>query len=307
MKEKVHNILAGLFVLALGVAFIAGILWLGAGGAGRTYQVYLVYMTESVSGLSRDSAVKYRGVDVGFVRRIEVDPANPERVRLELEIESETPVKVDTVASLEVQGLTGLAFVNLLDSTRSAEPLRETPGEPYPVIPSRPSDWGRLDQKLVTLLDNLTTASQQLNSLLSADNQALLVESLTHLRDLSATLAAGRESLARSMDDLGGTLQETRRASERIPDLVGQLEEAAAALESMAEEVGSTTRVVKEVVRARDRDLQRFTSTALPEAAATVQALRQVAENLRRLSESLARDPSVLLRGAPPPRPGPGE
>jgi phospholipid/cholesterol/gamma-HCH transport system substrate-binding protein len=307
MKEKVHNVLAGLFVLALGIAFIAGILWLGAGGAGRTYQVYLVYMTESVSGLSRDSAVKYRGVDVGFVRRIEVDPANPERVRLELEIESETPVKVDTVASLEVQGLTGLAFVNLLDSTRSAEPLGETTGEPYPVITSRPSDWGRLDQKLVTLLDNLTTASQQLNSLLSADNQALLVESLTHLRDLSATLAAGRESLARSMDDLGGTLQETRRASERIPDLVGQLEEAAAALESMAEEVGSTTRVVKEVVRARDRDLQRFTSTALPEAAATVQALRQVAENLRRLSESLARDPSVLLRGAPPPRPGPGE
>lgn len=307
MKEKLHNVLAGLFVLALGIAFIAGILWLGAGGAGRTYQVYLVYMTESVSGLSRDSAVKYRGVDVGFVRRIEVDPANPERVRLELEIERETPVKVDTVASLEVQGLTGLAFVNLLDSTRSAEPLHETPGEPYPVIPSRPSDWGRLDQKLVTLLDDLTATSKQLNSLLSDENQALLVESLTHLRDLSATLAAGRESLARGIDDLGGTLQETRRASERIPGLVGQLEEAAAALESMAEEVGSTTRVVKEVVRARDRDLQRFTSTALPEAAATVQALRQVAENLRHLSESLARDPSVLLRGAPPLRPGPGE
>lgn len=307
MKEKIHNILAGIFVLVLGIAFIGGVLWLGSGATGRSYTVYVVYMTESVAGLSRDGAVKYKGVDVGFVRKIGLDPENPERVRLELEIEKHTPIKVDTVATLEVQGLTGLAFVNLLNSSQSAEHLKRKDGERYPVIPSRPSVWGRLDKKLMELLDELTDGSRQIKNLLSTENQALLVETLTHLRDLSAVLAERSGSIGAGVDDLTGTLRETRKASERLPGLIDRLQQAAVALEKMAAEVGATSRVVTNVVTARNRDLQRFTSTTLPEASATVEELRQAAENLRELSESLARDPSVLLLGAPPPRPGPGE
>ena len=75
----------------------------------------------------------------------------------------------------------------------------------------------------------------------------------------------------------------------------------------MAEQIRSTGAGIDQVVRARDRDLQRFTGEALPEASMMISDLRQAARNLRRFSEQLERDPGVLLRGAPQRALGPGE
>ena len=89
-------------------------LWLSSGGAYRkAYDTYQAYMSESVSGLSLDAPVRYRGVEVGRVRKIALAPENIEQVQLTLDIERGTPVKEDTVAVLRVQGLTGIAYVEL--------------------------------------------------------------------------------------------------------------------------------------------------------------------------------------------------
>ena len=102
--------LVGAFVLALGAALIAGALWLAAGGASaQAYDLYLAIEDESVAGLNLNAPVKYNGVDVGKVKGIHLDPANPERVRLIFAIERGTPIKEDTVAVLKTQGLTGIA------------------------------------------------------------------------------------------------------------------------------------------------------------------------------------------------------
>ena len=75
--------LVGLFVLVLGSALIAGMLWLASGGAlQKTYDLYLAIEDESVAGLTLTSPVKYSGVDVGKVRDIRLDPGNPQRVNL---------------------------------------------------------------------------------------------------------------------------------------------------------------------------------------------------------------------------------
>jgi phospholipid/cholesterol/gamma-HCH transport system substrate-binding protein len=328
MKNNIEYTLVGLFVLGLGTALIAGVLWLGSGGPGRSYEVYTVYMTESVAGLSRDGAVKYRGVDVGRIREIGLDPDNLERVKLLLEIEDGTPIREDTVATLEVQGLTGLGYINLVGGSQAAAPLTAKPGEDYPVIPSRPSVWGRLDRSIGELVDNLIEASERINTLLSTGNQERLSQTLANLQQLTGSLAgrsdkvgqalddlakltgtlAGRTgSIDRSLDDLAKTLHNTRTATAHLPDLVEQLQQSAKSLEHMADEIGETGSAIRQTVAARDRDLQRFTSTALPEATSMMQELREAAGNLRRLSESLERDPSVLVYGPPAPAPGPGE
>ncbi|MEM9058808.1 MAG: MlaD family protein, partial [Pseudomonadota bacterium] len=105
MNSKLSYVLAGLFVVALGLALIAGVLWLTTGGPPKDYDLYRVYMTESVSGLSIDAPVKYKGVNRGRVQFVGLDPDNPERVRLELLVLKGTPITADTVATLEVQGL----------------------------------------------------------------------------------------------------------------------------------------------------------------------------------------------------------
>ncbi len=307
MTGKTNYVLVGLFVLALTLTLIAGVLWLGSGGPGRVYDEYLVYMQESVSGLSRDNAVKYQGVDVGRVREIGLDPQRAEEVRLLLEIDRGTPIREDTVATLETQGLTGLAYINLTGGRAASPALKARPGEQYPVIESRPSTWGRLDRAVEELATNLIGVSKRFELLLSDENQRHISRSLAHLDDLSSALAERSGDMASALDDLTNTLRHTRDASTGLSDLVTKLQSAASALERMADEIRDTGVSVRRVVRARDRDLQRFTGEALPEAAVMINEARRAAQNLRRFSEQLERDPSVLLRGGPPRAPGPGE
>lgn len=307
MSNKTQYTLAGLFVLVLGFALIAGVLWLSAGGTGRAHNTYLVYMTESVAGLSRDGAVKYRGVDVGRIQDIQLAPDNPEVVRLLLEIEEGTPIKQDTVATLEAQGLTGLAYINLLGGSREAPPLTAEGDQEYPVIPSRPSLWGRIDQNVGELIENLIESSKSMKELLNSQNRALITRTLQNLDTLSGSLAARTGTVDDALDDLATALRNFRHASEGLPDLVAQLQRSAGAMENMARELSAAGGELRQTVQARSSDLARFTSGALPDAAVMIQELRQTAENLRRLSASLQRDPSVLLRGSTPPPPGPGE
>jgi len=307
VKGKTNYVLMGLFVLVLTVTFIAGVLWLSAGGSGRPQREYLVYMRESVSGLSRDNVVAYDGVDVGRVREIGLDPAHVGEVRLLLQIDKDTPVREDTVATLETQGLTGLAFINLTGGSAESPLLAARPGEAYPVIRSRRSTWGRLDRAVEELVSNLTDVSKLLKALFDEDNQRALTSTLAHLDELTGALAGRTGNMTAAVDDLAVTARHTREASAGLPEMVAQMQRTAAALERMADEIRATGAAAGRAVRARDRDLQRFTGETLPEAAVMISELRRAAENLRRFSEQLERDPTVLLRGRPPRAPGPGE
>ena len=119
MEPKVNYTLVGLFIALLGAATVTGVLWLSRTDYRGVYDRYYTFMDESVSGLSRDSYVKYQGVEVGRVKEIALDPNNPEQVRLGLDLVRGTPVKEDTVAVLETQGLTGITIVNLRGGSRA--------------------------------------------------------------------------------------------------------------------------------------------------------------------------------------------
>ena len=189
---------------------------------------------------------------MGRIRRISLDPGNPERVRLVLEIEQGTPVKQDTVATLEVRGLTGLAYVNLVGGSRQAPPLTAPEGT-IPVIPSRPSLWGRLNQKLGLVLENLIDASRELKEWLSEENRKLLFRTLEHLEALSGLTLRQSENVETAIGDLAGTLRNTRQASEGLPELVERLQKGADAIERMANTFEHTGSTLGRAVTARDR------------------------------------------------------
>lgn len=313
MNTRTNNVLVGLFVLVLLGALIAGVLWLSAGGPPRDYDYYLTYMTESVSGLSVDAAVKYKGVNIGRVREIKLNPENPEEVRLLLMVLRGTPVKEDTVATLELQGLTGLANINLTGGSRNSAPLAKGQDE-YPVIPSRPSLLVRLDDTLSELVGNLIETSASLNALLNEENRSALSATLKNVQVTTTSLAAESRSLEGIVGDARAALENVRITSERLPAVIEKFQMSAEALERMANALAETSGTLsdtgialKRTVESSGRDIQRFTSVAMPEASVLVTELRQTAENLRKMSELLERDPSVLLYGGPPQEPGPGE
>ena len=112
MDDKVNYTLVGAFVLALGAALVAGVLWLAAGtGKREAMDPYAAIITESVAGLNLNAPVKYLGVDVGKVSLIRLDPQNSRQVLLQFRIEPGTPIKSDSEVVLKTQGLTGIAYV----------------------------------------------------------------------------------------------------------------------------------------------------------------------------------------------------
>ncbi len=159
MEEKVNFAVVGIFVLVLGAALIGGVLWLSSSRSYVTsYDTYLTYIKESVAGLNLNAPVRYRGVEVGRVTKIALAPGNVEQVEVRLAIESGTPIKVDTVAILSTQGVTGIAFVDLTGGSRNSLALQVQNGEPYPVIRSGPSLMVRLDTTLIDAAQTLKNA-----------------------------------------------------------------------------------------------------------------------------------------------------
>ena len=153
MEERVNLVAVGVFVVVLMVTAIASVLYLSGGMYSRkSYDTYLTYMTESVSGLNLNAPVRYRGVQVGRVRAIALAPDNVELVQVTLQIERGTPVKEDTVAMLETQGLTGISYVDLTAGRRDSAPLQARPGEEFPVIRSGASLISRLETSVPVLL-----------------------------------------------------------------------------------------------------------------------------------------------------------
>ena len=314
MTPKSSYVLVGLFVLLLGVALIGGILWLSTGGPPKDFDFYLVYMTESVSGLSIDAPVKYRGVNVGRVRDIRLNPVNPEEVRLLLVVQEGTPINADTRATLEVQGLTGVAHVNLSGGGQDSAPLLKERDEPYPVIETNPSLLTRLDESVSTLLDNLIETSANLNELLNEDNRAAVNATLGNIENMTADFAEQTARFDALVDKLDRTLDSANRAAEGLPELINQIETSAKSFETMSNTFNETGVALRgagedlqETLSSAGEDLRGFTADSLPEASALVAELRVAARNLRRMSERLQADPSMILFGPPKPEPGPGE
>jgi phospholipid/cholesterol/gamma-HCH transport system substrate-binding protein len=307
MNGRVNYILLGVFVLLLSVAMIAVVLWLGSGGPRKDYDRYLVYMTESVSGLSKDAAVKYRGVEVGRVRKISLDPDNLERVQLVLEIQRGTAIKEDTHATLETQGLTGLANINLVGGSQQSPWLAVREGDEYPVIKSEPSLLGRLDKGFSKLIADLTESSRRFNAMFSDENQRAATNTIRDLEQLSSSLASRKEDLVALLDKLSVIADDTQKASSQLPALAEQVAHAIAALDSTASQFETIGHAVEEVINEGGEDVLRFTGDTLSETSVMMEELRQTAQNLRRISEQLERDPSIMLYGAPSPVPGPGE
>jgi phospholipid/cholesterol/gamma-HCH transport system substrate-binding protein len=308
MEEKVNFAVVGVFVLALGAALIAGVLWLSSGGAYRkTYDTYQTYMDESVSGLSRDAPVRYRGVEVGRVRRMALAAAHVEQVQLTLEIERGTPVKQDTVAVLRVQGLTGIAYVELSGGSQDSPELQARPGEAYPVIRSGPSLMVRLDSSITTLLTNVNRTSERLNALLDEDTRREFKQTLADLRVVSRTLAARSSTIDSSLANAARTLDNTARFSADLPRLVERIQKSADGFDRMTKDIAGAGSGANATLAGARADLQQATAETLPDVRQLVAELRELTGSLRRFSEQLEQNPNLLLFGKPAPERGPGE
>lgn len=307
MEPKVNYAVVGLFVVLFGSALIGASLWLATGSLRHSYRPYYIFVNESVSGLNADAPVKYRGVAVGRVTRMELAPGNPQQVRLTVDIREGTPIKEDTVASLRLQGLTGIAYVELSGGTAKAPTLRAKPGQRYPVIRSEPSFLARLEPNFSELLTNVTRLSGELATLLNGQNRAAISATLHHLDTLTGDLSRQTEAMNRTLAGASATLANTARATAGLDRTLRRIDASAAALQQMARSIAHTTGHLDRTLQASGPGVRRFATTTLPQVQGLVLDLRRLVNSLNETSNELRDDPRLLLLGRPPRAPGPGE
>ena len=308
METKVNYALVGAFVLLLGTALVAGVLWLASGGAWqKEYDIYQAVEDESVAGLNLNAPVKYNGVDVGKVKKILLDPASPERVILLFAIERGTPIREDTVAVLKTQGLTGIAYVELSGGAKYSPPLRAAADAAYPEIRTMPSLGTRLENVLTAVLAKLDSTSSSINALFSGENQAALKSTLADLASVAHTLAARKVEIDAGITHAARTLENTARTTAHLDPMIDRIQRSAEAVETMGNEVARTSASTGKTVTAIGSDVKRFTAETMPELERLLGELNALSISLRRLTEQTERNPAGLLFGRRPLPEGPGE
>ena len=300
MENKSHAIAAGIFVLLL-LAMLAGLAsWLTRDTS--TLRAYEISSKEAVTGLQPQAAVRYKGVQVGRVTAIGLDPQTRGNVLLHIAVDDSAPITASTFASLGVQGVTGLAFVQLDDTGESTQPLAGSPKH-LARIPMRPGLLSRLTEQGGHMLGQLDAASQRLNSLLDAQNQQALVTAVNKL----AQAASGISQLSRHADQAltgGGP-----PGSANLPQMAAQADASLKSISLTAERLRDSAEVVKNAAENFRRTTTRMLEsggTLDKIARATDEASRTVRQ-VGRVAEGVADQPQSLLFGRSAAAPGPGE
>lgn len=302
----------GLFVLAGGAMALIAVVLLGTRNWNKQSVQYVSYFDESVQGLELGSPVKFRGVSIGKVARIDISTDQRhvavtsellvERLgALELVGSGEGAVSIPT--SLRVQlaqaGITGVKFVQLDYFEPAETPLPILPfPPPKNYIPATPSTMKNLETSVVKTADRFPEIAEDLSQTMAKLNalmddiqenrlperggQALvqasdvMKEMNAQLRDLKAAeLASGIKHTLTSFDE---TLQRTNRVLERLESEQGLLRSAERAVQSL-------------------EDVARGGNALGPELEGALREVRSAARSVRRFADTLERDPDMLLKG----------
>jgi phospholipid/cholesterol/gamma-HCH transport system substrate-binding protein len=287
METRANYLLVGGFVLALTAGFMAFVVWFAKFQFDVEFRRYQIVFDGSVTGLNPGSPVRYSGVRVGEVIEVRLDRDNPQMVRTTIEVAAGTPIRQDTMASLELQGLTGGLYVLLSGGSADAPPLEPRPGEKLAVIASRASSLEQVLAGAPDLLEGANLLLARANRLLNDENTTHIGRTLANIDRLTGTLADQSTQIDTLFADAAKTMTNLREASASVAELAGALKgdstrlmsqasDTLAAAEGLAGTLGRSADSVKTDVGALVQDL-RGTATATSGMAREIEAL--VAEN----------------------------
>ena len=292
----------GLFVIITATILISVWLWFGSNNR-RAYNIYATVFNEPVDGLSIDSVVKYNGVDVGRVREIKLDSNNPRNIYVDLNILQNVPVNVDTVATLKSQGMTGLAYIalKLPKSSTSTENLVVHNDPPYPNIPTQPSLLYGLSEQAQSLATNMQDISSQMRILLDVQNVEHFSNVLANLDKTSTAIASRSDKIEQSIDTLSEILKSVKDNSQNLNATFKDLSRLSNTLSTASQNANNL------ILNVQNNTLQDVNAVLLPNLNQTISHLNQSSYQLEEFLKLLNQNPSALVRGRIPTKPGPGE
>jgi phospholipid/cholesterol/gamma-HCH transport system substrate-binding protein len=284
METRAHHLLIGGFTIGIAVLTVLFLLWIGKMEFNREYQFYDLRFEGSVAGLNKAASVLYNGIKVGEVVDLKLDEDDPKFVLVHIQVGRLTPVNDNSYAVLAIQGLTGVAAVEI--KTREPEPgappekpnpLVATGDQKFPVIPTEKSDFQKLFAGAPELINRGNLVLDRLSTFLSGENEKKFAGTIAHVERLSANLAKASDkfdSIATNVDKLvAGDAKAT------LADIRG---------------VAGDIRTIMNEARGPLRD---FARAGLPELLLAISDARQMIASIDRAAQRLESSPSSIIFG----------
>jgi phospholipid/cholesterol/gamma-HCH transport system substrate-binding protein len=313
MEKNANYTLVGLSTLILTVALIVFVVWLARLSFARDYDLYDIVFQGPVRGLNEGGEVHFNGIKVGEVQKIALDQTNPRNVIARVRVTEDVPIRVDSYATLEPQGITGLNYVQITSGSGTRPLLKEADQarcdrqgigrDCIPVIRSQRSALSDLLEGGGTVLTRSIEALDRVNRVLSDDNIKTFSASLAdaqavtaELRERKAIIADAQSALQRidtAADEIGKLSASTRAVID------GDGKRAITNLADAAEEARAAAKDARAMIGKLQAPTADFATNGLPQATAALIRLQSAAEALERLVNDIESSPTGTLTKPP--------
>jgi phospholipid/cholesterol/gamma-HCH transport system substrate-binding protein len=286
MEKSASYFTVGVFVTVSLVGVFLFLIWLASPHDERTYNYFTVEFKDSISGLEEGSGVEYKGVKVGKVMKMRLNPANNEEVYVDIGVDKSAPVRAHTKAMLETQGITGLVRIELATKQDDNDPPTRQEGQKYPVLQGEGSKLYQALEDLPDITNKILDITKKFDQFLDDQTVASLKQTVRNAqnmsKDLNGLLAPPNvEHVSTMLDNLSTT-------STQLPDMIDHLKKT-------ADQMDAASASLNGILTRNRGHIDSFASEGLGQITAVSREAKGTATSLRGLADKLKNDPSQIL------------
>ena len=304
MERNAHYALVGLFSILLCLGLAGFVVWLAGAQFSRRFDTYIIAFTGPVRGLSTGGEVFFNGIRVGEVTKLSLDRDSPDKVKAQIRISADAPIRTDSRAGLEAQGVTGVNYIQITAGTLKASLLKEaTPLGHVPVILATVSPLESLLQGGGDVLTRSVEVLDRTKRLMSDDNLAEAsgamhdIHGVTNAAYEQRRMFADLDSSAKSIDQAARQIRELASTTTQLMD--GQGRRAVTEFADASAQMKVAAGDAHEMLAALKGPAGDLATRGLPQLEAAAAHLQVAVDSIDRLSTQIELNPSAMLAKAP--------
>jgi phospholipid/cholesterol/gamma-HCH transport system substrate-binding protein len=292
MDYKSSEIKAGIFIIisiVLFIVFLAIIIGMNSFSEKVTYLARFEY----VGGIEKGSAVRYAGLQVGSVMDVRLTDDGFPGAEVVIQVEKETPIRVDSRAFMTTIGIMGSAYVEVTAGTPTSPRL-----EPGSLISSEDvTGFAQMTGVASNAIDEMTALLSGMNDLLNEHNRKRISSMITSLDEIAGNT---EQSLQITLDNMNTLIDQVNNLVLAAENIVAKndttITNSVEALETLLDEGVATLTSVENMVSKVDETLL----TNQQQYNQIITNLNTTTENLTDFSQTIKERPWSLVRKSAP-------
>lgn len=301
METKANFVLIGAFTLAGLLGILGFFVWFAQVELDRQFDYYDIRFS-SVSGLGNASDVRFSGLPVGQVVDVQLAPDRSGEILVRVEVDAETPVRADSIATIEAQGVTGVSFVGISSGSQATPLLEPTDAVPVPEIPAGRSTLQSLSEDAPLLLQEALQLVNDVGNLLGGENRDRIDSIIANVETASGDFAETLDGFSAVTTTVNEFAEQINRFNETLDTLTGDLTEVLETADTTLVSIGELSEQGKGVLTTSDETLTRAQSAITrtedyiaSELSLTTEELREAAATLQAEVTALSADARALM------------